>query len=94
MGDKENVEGLGNRIMSTVDMTKKIRKTSPKKGFQNKIARDYFNGVPVYQQSELRFDQELRNLIQPQRIDNDVDTDEEQVESGVRRLTGFLYEAV
>ena len=94
MGDKENVEGLGNRIMSTVDMTKKIRKTSPKKIYESRVARECFNGVPVYRDSELGFDHELRNLVQPQRIDNDVDTDEEQVESGVRRLTEFLYEAV
>ena len=78
--DKENVAGLGNRIMNTVDMTKKIRKTSPKKIHENKITRECFHGVPVYRDSELGFDQELRNLVQPQRIDNDVDTDEEQVE--------------
>lgn len=33
-------------------------------------------------------------MTRPQRIDNDVDTDEEQIESGITRLNGFLMEAL
>jgi hypothetical protein len=32
-------------------------------------------------------------MIQPQRIDNDVDTDEEQVESGINKMVNYLREA-
>ena len=74
--DKENIEGLENRMNNTVDMTKKIRKMSPKEGIPNKAIKECINGVPVYQDSSLGFDEELRAMIQPQRIDNDVDTDE------------------
>jgi|JI7StandDraft_1071085.scaffolds.fasta_scaffold484335_1 hypothetical protein len=29
-------------------------------------------------------------LTKPQRIDNDVDTDEEQVQTGLEKMMGFL----
>lgn len=54
---------------------------------------EIFNGFPVFKEEELDIDAELMALIQPQRIDNDVDTDEEQMQSGVDKLTNFLKEA-
>ena len=35
-----------------------------------------------------------RNKVISQRIDNDVDTDDEQVNAGVRRMTKILTDAV
>jgi hypothetical protein len=41
----------------------------------------------VYQDTEVIIDGCIfRNKIVPQRIDNDVDTDDEQINSGIRRL--------
>jgi hypothetical protein len=49
----------------------------------------------VYADSEVISDiQGLRGKLKPQRIDNDVDTDDEQVNAGIKRLHRSLSEVV
>lgn len=48
----------------------------------------------MYSDDAIGIAEEFSNMTRPQRIDNDVDTDEEQVESGINRLRGFLMEGV
>lgn len=74
--DKENQPGAENRLMNTVDMTKKIRKLSPKKMNVQKNVRESFNGFPIYRECDLGFDTELASMTQNHRFDNDVESDE------------------
>lgn len=77
--DKENQQNSTNIQHVTVDVCKKIRKRSPRKSSKicderTKIER--FHGFVVFKEEELGMDPEFMAMIQPQRIDNDVDTDE------------------
>lgn len=48
----------------------------------------------IYSDSEVIVDGSIfRNKLIAQRIDNDVDTDDEQIASGIRRLHNSLSEA-
>ena len=46
----------------------------------------------MFREDELDFDPQLASMIIPQRIDNDVDTDEEQIKCGIKKLHKFLLE--
>lgn len=92
--EKENQPGMDNRPIATVDLTKKIKKLSPKKIIKPAPVEkeERIHGVRVFREDELDMDMELRNMIIPQRIDNDVDTDEEQINAGIRKLHRLLLD--
>jgi hypothetical protein len=45
-----------------------------------------FNGYVVFKDEDIGFDPEFINMTRPIRMDNDVDTDEEQIKSGVSKM--------
>ena len=106
-GDKENRPELGNKSPpdenQMVDMTKKIKKFPHKihrlqvvsnKKFEEDGAICRIHGVPCYSEDQLGLPAEYQDLIVPQRIDNDMPTDDEQVQSGVNKLFVALKAAV
>ena len=77
-----------------IDLKKKIKKVPV---FKQKVKLEFIeqdeydlmghiNGIPCYREECLGFDSELKRELVEQRVDNDVDTDDEQIQIGISKL--------